>query len=138
MDGPHVGHFRDGAASAGSAATRACSRLVEARSTACFQQKQRIKNYTHETCVVSFRTQGTLQHAHFVHGVSSFAWNWSCTPEVRGATARGDRTPSARLLETPEIIHAHHGHWHDRTCTLCMRRALAQAPRTSPAGAAGV
>ena len=51
-----------------------------------------------------------------LHVASSFAWNWSYTPvpevprDVRGATARGDRTPSARLLgETPEIIHAHSG-----------------------------
>ena len=62
---------------------------------------------------------------------SSFAWNWSNTPalevppDVRGATARHDRTPSARLLnETLEIIHAHSGQWLDKMCTLRTRRSL--------------
>ena len=59
----------------------------------------------------------------------SFAWDWSYTPCV--ATARDDRTPSARLLdETPEIIHAHSGQWLDEMCTLCSRLSLAQAPCT--------
>ena len=68
---------------------------------------------------------------------SSFAWNWSKTPvlkvphDVRGATARDDRIPNARLLdEPPAIMHAHSGHWLEKICTLCSRRSLAQAPRT--------
>ena len=58
-DGTRVRQFRNGAASVGSAASRDCSRLVEARSSASFfikeKQQQRIWNYAHETCMGSFR-----------------------------------------------------------------------------------
>ena len=101
------------------------------------QCQWRMRNYAHETCVVSFKTQWHSSACPLRSRCISFAWNWWHTPvlevprDVRGATARDDRTPSARLLdETPETIHAHSGQWLDKMCTLCSRRSLAQAPCT--------
>ena len=91
----------DDAASVGSADARDCSRLVEARSSA----KSGLGTARTRPAWSRSERHGTVQHAHFVHDASAFPRiGRTRTCDVRGATARDDRTPSARLLdETPEI-----------------------------------
>ena len=70
----------------------------------CSEQTQRMRNYSH--------LSGLLQNAkHSTACPLRSRYTSSATPEVRGATTRENRTPSAHPLdETLEMVHAPNGH----------------------------